>query len=1289
MLINEQSKQIQMPTVFNVDYSGDRSLYASFQPPCASTQQILGDLFSTYDKFIKPMVEPNDEINELFQIDENEIMAKHVASILEEGIDEHEQRDYLDHEVTSIYQQAIQSNIEKANVRLDTDLAISVPQFKLLTGQIQGYNAQISQLVQDTLELKQDLLKEEELDQLLRDIDISDSINTLQAEVNTATQLHIIHKALEAKNIAMNRNQERGTGEESKNKFQSNNEIDKALIEKRKYNQSLIEKQQEAQQIKDAQILQNSQIIEKNMSINTSSSIDFAFKDHNEDEIEFIVQDNRPLREQIESNRIEEEKFKDSTMQIDTTLNGKQQNATEINKKWFQVDELDVRRFQELVPNMVIEYPFELDEFQKRAIYRLEQNCCVFVAAHTSAGKTVVAEYAIALAFKHATKTIYTSPIKALSNQKFREFKDLFGDVGIRTGDVTLNGSASCVVMTTEILQQMIYNESDFLKDVEWVIFDEVHYINNEVRHINLKEYQQERGTVWEEVIMKLPDHINFVMLSATVPNYKEFAEWVGRTKRKQVYVQMTEKRPVPLQHKLLYKDKLSLAKDESGRIQIDEIKKVLKEEEIHNRSKGREDNKTQKEELKQDGDKKEIDFKEKARKAKDHALQKAASKGMKQANSGGGVVFCFARSECTDIPNQLPETLEFTTGEEKGKIKNFLKSKLQRLSELDRELPQIKSIKGLLVRGIGIHHAGMLPIVKELVEILFSDGFLKVIFATTTFAIGLNMPARSVFFTKIMKWNGNESALLETSEYLQMAGRAGRRGKDQFGTCILSIDRTFGQVPKLDQFEQILANQGDRLESKLRLSYQFALNVVQSDDLVINEVLKQSFFENENEKERVITQDKVQKLQIKIQRAQYIECECASVDELQTVHGIYQGLCDVNRRIFTVQRKDFVQMGIIQVITPRFVFQNLVVIQEWTENKDELICLYINQNYRESNLYSEYEQLFENTRLNFKGFNQNNVYYELVTINIRNVVKLYSNVIKLSSKVNLGRGGQIPVGPLKDIIFQFLDMRIFQEWKLGPMTNKEVKEQKVLLDSINQFKCIKCPKISAHLTQIACLDSFTFDLVNCKSLLDDKDLEKSNDFSSKINVLMHYGYLDKGLNQNFKGRVFQTFSTNQFLLTELIFSGLLIDLSDEELIALISTLETQNRSKVDESEAKISESFQAALNFLVSEAEKFMQAEREFKVSGANDDITKLLCLQYYEILYHWASQKSFAEVVKIQKVDEGNIVKVVQNVARLLTHMKNAARVIGDGQLAQRMDNCAVLIKRDIIFTPSLYLE
>ncbi|KAJ2881224.1 Antiviral helicase ski2, partial [Coemansia aciculifera] len=215
-----------------------------------------------------------------------------------------------------------------------------------------------------------------------------------------------------------------------------------------------------------------------------------------------------------------------------------------VKKEWAHVIDVNAgfSNFHRLVPKLAREFPFELDVFQKRAVFHIERGDSVFVAAHTSAGKTVVAEYAVALSQMHMTKTIYTSPIKALSNQKFNDFTRAFGEdnVGILTGDVKIRPEAPCLIMTTEVLKNMLYRGADVLRDVEFVVFDECHYIND-----------LERGVVWEEVIIMLPRHVSIILLSATVPNTKEFAEWVGRTKKRDIYVINTSRRPVPLEHYL------------------------------------------------------------------------------------------------------------------------------------------------------------------------------------------------------------------------------------------------------------------------------------------------------------------------------------------------------------------------------------------------------------------------------------------------------------------------------------------------------------------------------------------------------------------------------------------------------------------------------------------------------------------------------------------------------------------------------------------------------------------
>ena len=285
----------------------------------------------------------------------------------------------------------------------------------------------------------------------------------------------------------------------------------------------------------------------------SSSSSDESADEENDDEIEDVGELPVDISHQIDDTEVHFQRPADSVDVVDTLLSeldlslqttsktpppktgtpihpslptSKDPKNDKSRKSWAVTDYIPLTStndFHTLLPNPALTFPFELDDFQKQAVLRLERSECVFLAAHTSAGKTVSAEYAIALAMKHCTRAIYTSPIKALSNQKYRDFKSKFGDdVGLITGDMQIGADGSCLIMTTEILRSMLYRGADLIRDIEWVIFDEVHYIND-----------SERGVVWEEVIIMLPEYVNLIFLSATTPNTIEFSEWIGRTKRK------------------------------------------------------------------------------------------------------------------------------------------------------------------------------------------------------------------------------------------------------------------------------------------------------------------------------------------------------------------------------------------------------------------------------------------------------------------------------------------------------------------------------------------------------------------------------------------------------------------------------------------------------------------------------------------------------------------------------------------------------------------------------------
>jgi superfamily II RNA helicase len=366
-----------------------------------------------------------------------------------------------------------------------------------------------------------------------------------------------------------------------------------------------------------------------------------------------------------------------------------------------------ISQFSTHVPKMAREFSFELDVWQKEAVYHLERGHSIFVSAHTSAGKTVTAEYAIGMAFQHRTKCIYTSPIKTLSNQKFRDFKNIFSDVGIITGDVSINPTATCLIMTTEVLRSMLFKGADLIRDVEWVVFDEVHYVND-----------AERGHVWEEVIIMLPPHVGLIMLSATVPNSFEFADWIGRTKKKKVYLMGTTKRPTPLEHHIFYKDKTYKVVDAAGKFLTQEYREATGEQ----------------------------------TKAKDKATQKGGATAhmqgrreltqwsqlvgyLKKKDLMPTIVFSFSKRKCEEAADSLQST-DLSSGSESAEVHRFVTESFERLTPADRKLPQLKRLTEMLKRGIGVHHAGLLPLAKEVVEMLFGRGLVKILFATETFAM-------------------------------------------------------------------------------------------------------------------------------------------------------------------------------------------------------------------------------------------------------------------------------------------------------------------------------------------------------------------------------------------------------------------------------------------------------------------------------------------------------------------------------------------------------------------------
>ena len=432
----------------------------------------------------------------------------------------------------------------------------------------------------------------------------------------------------------------------------------------------------------------------------------------------------------------------------------------------------------------MFEFPFELDEFQKDACNCIDNGESVVVCAPTGAGKTVIAQHAIHRALEQGLRVFYTTPLKALSNQKYYDFGEKYGSdkVGLLTGDTSINRNAQIVVMTTEVFRNMLYGTNfgavaDNMKDVRYVVLDEVHYMNDE-----------QRGTVWEESIIYCPTNVQIIALSATVANAQELTDWINTVHSKTELVD-TDFRPVPL--RFFYFDssqpnKLLPLLTPSGQLN----KKIKPEKRDFHRGK---------------------------RKSPKSPVVDVV-RNLAQNDMLPAIYFTFSRKKC-DEQMERCASLDLVSREEQAQIKQFI-------DEYIAEYPHLYNNKHLdyLMCGVASHHAGLLPAWKNLVEKLFQKGLIKVVFATETLAAGINMPARTTIISSTSKRTDSGHRMLTASEFLQMSGRAGRRGMDEVGYVV--IVGTQFQTP--EEVAELVLSDANPLESRFAPGYSMVLNLLQ-----------------------------------------------------------------------------------------------------------------------------------------------------------------------------------------------------------------------------------------------------------------------------------------------------------------------------------------------------------------------------------------------------------------------------------------------------------------------------
>lgn len=928
-------------------------------------------------------------------------------------------------------------------------------------------------------------------------------------------------------------------------------------------------------------------------------------------------------------------------------------------------------------------YPFTLDPFQDTAISCIDRGEAVLVSAHTSAGKTVVAEYAIAQSLREKQRVIYTSPIKALSNQKYRELLAEFGDVGLMTGDITINPDAGCLVMTTEILRSMLYRGSEVMREVAWVVFDEVHYMRD-----------KERGVVWEETIILLPDKVRYVFLSATIPNSMEFAEWICKIHSQPCHIVYTDFRPTPLQHYLFpaHGEGIYLVVDEKSTFREENFQKAMAS--ISNQA---------------GEDSSSVDNKGRKGQTFKGGASRGDSKGdiykivkmIWKKKYNPVIVFSFSKRDCEELALKMSK-LDFNSEDEKDALTKIFNNAIALLPETDRELPQIKHILPLLRRGIGIHHSGLLPILKEVIEILFQEGFLKVLFATETFSIGLNMPAKTVVFTSVRKWDGKQFRWVSGGEYIQMSGRAGRRGLDDRGIVIMMIDEKMEpQVAK-----GMVKGQADRLDSAFHLGYNMILNLMRVEGISPEFMLEHSFYQFQN----VISVPIMEKKMIELKKT----VDQIHIDDESNVKDYYEirkTLDNYNqdlRHIITHPANilSFLQPGrMVEVnVNGNQKYGWSVVIDfakrvnkrdpsaVYTDHDSYIVNVVVSSMYVDApvNLVKQFNPaLPEGIRPVSEGEKSITAIIPITLESISGVGNL-----RLFMPKDIRAGGQ------KETVTKSLEevKRRFPDGipLIDPVKNMKIEDEEfqkllrkisVLESKLNSNPLASSVRLIELYENYSTKHALNEDIKQLKTKISESQaVIQLDDLRRRKRVLRRLGFSTQSDIIELKGRVACEISSgDELLLTELIFNGNFNELTPEVAAALLSCFAFQERCK---EAPKLKPELGEPLKAMREVAAKIAKIMKDSKIEIIEKDYVESFRHELMEVVLEWCKGATFTQICKMTDVYEGSLIRMFKRLEELVKELVEVSNTIGNAALKEKMETILKLIHRDIVSAGSLYL-
>ncbi|GAA0622659.1 DEAD/DEAH box helicase [Sporichthya brevicatena] len=876
-------------------------------------------------------------------------------------------------------------------------------------------------------------------------------------------------------------------------------------------------------------------------------------------------------------------------------------------------------------------FPFPFDAFQREACVALEGGAGVLVAAPTGAGKTLVGEFAVHLALSRGNKCFYTTPIKALSNQKYADLVRRHGseNVGLLTGDNSINSEAPVVVMTTEVLRNMLYAGSSTLRGLEFVVMDEVHYLADPFR-----------GAAWEEVIIHLPESVTLVSLSATVSNAEEFGEWL-QTVRGHTEVIVSEHRPVPLWQHVMVGDSISdLFVDDDHQKVNPELLRIV-------RSGGR------------PGDRR-------------RGGGRGGPRGGQRQRSGvytpsraevivrldreallPAITFIFSRAGCDAAVEQcLRAGLRLNNTEERRQVRTIVDAATSSIPEADLVVLGYEGWRDGLERGIAAHHAGMLPAFREVVETLFVKGLVKAVFATETLALGINMPARSVVLEKLVKWNGETHADVTPGEYTQLTGRAGRRGIDIEGHAVVLWN------PHLDPIvvAGLASTRTYPLRSSFRPSYNMAINLVgQMGRERARALLETSFAQFQADRSVVSLAAQVRKQDEGL--AGYAEAMTCHLGDFAEYHGLREALTarekemsrqrSGDRRAEAAASLEKLKRGDV-IVVPRGRFAGVAVVIDPgvspSEEDPRPAVVTADRQYRRLALADFPVPVEPLDRVKVpKSFNPRSPQSRR---DLASTLRPYAD------------------GPTH---------RSYARRSRGPSAANEDAEIARLRAAIRAHPCHACPEREDHARWAARHKRLAADTDKLRARVAGRTATVARTFDRVCGVLTDLEYLAGDRVTPAGERLKRLYTELDLLAAECLRQGLWNGLNHAELAAVVSALAYESRSSEDAGPPRLPDGpVRETLAEMVRLWGDLEQVERRHRL-----DFLREPDLGFVWATYRWANGRPLETVLRDADLTAGDFVRWCKQVIDLLGQIANAA----DPELRATADAAIDSVRRGVV--------